>query len=139
MACTFVVVAMVAHRAGGAESPLRYVVTRRRKDTHLGGQWELPGGRVEPDESPEDAMRRELREELGVEVGPLRPMTFAHHVYVEREVLLLFYETNTLPHGPEPQPLASDELRLLTLAELAELKLPEANAGFQELLRRRLT
>ena len=46
-----------------------FLLTRRAADSHLGGRWEFPGGKVDDDESPEDALHREIREELGVRVG----------------------------------------------------------------------
>ena len=121
-----VAVGLVAHGARGAERT--YVVTRRPLDVHLPGAWELPGGKVGPDESPEAALRRELREELGVLVGAVAPITFSWHAYAERAVLLLFYATATLPHSAAPAPLAATELRLVTLDELLALELPPANA-----------
>jgi 8-oxo-dGTP diphosphatase len=134
-----VVVGLVGHPVGVEPADCRYVVTKRPQGVHLAGQWELPGGRVEAGETPEAALRRELSEELGVTVGDLRPLTFAHHRYPERDVLLLFYETMTRASSPAPRALASDELKLLSLSELAELPMPAANAGFQELLMGRLS
>lgn len=54
------VVAAVVERDG------RYLITRRPEGTHLAGLWEFPGGKLLPGEKPEDALRRELKEELGV-------------------------------------------------------------------------
>ncbi|TNF32002.1 MAG: NUDIX domain-containing protein [Deltaproteobacteria bacterium] len=119
---------MVAH--GERDGEPTYVVTRRPADTHLGGSWELPGGKVDPGESPEEALRRELEEELGVTVGAIAPMTFSWHAYAERLVLLLFHRTATVPGSPAPRPLAATELRLVTAAELLALELPPANAPF---------
>jgi len=115
---------------GSRDGEPTYVVTRRPQDIHLGGAWELPGGKVEADESPEVALRRELHEELGVVVGAIAPLTFAWHAYSERVVLLLFHRTATVPGSPEPRPLAATELRLVTRGELLAMEFPPANAAF---------
>ena len=134
-AVRMVAVALVEHGARDGEPT--YVVTRRKKDAHLGGMWELPGGRIEAGESPQDAVVRELREELGVEIEAIAPLTFSHFRYPQREVLLLFCTCRTIA-GSNPQPLAADALELLTLAELLALPMPPANEPFKDHMRMRL-
>src|SRR5256885_17112283 len=51
----------------------RYLITRRKAGTHLGGLWEFPGGKREPGESLEACLRRELREGIGVEITAPAP------------------------------------------------------------------
>src|SRR5215475_7035514 len=69
----------------------RYLITRRSEGTHLAGLWEFPGGKVGTAESPEAALRRELREELGVDalVGDL--METVTWSYPEKTVRILFF------------------------------------------------
>lgn len=113
----------------------RYVVTRRHAHQHLGGAWELPGGKVEAGESGDEALRREALEELGVMIDVLRPLTFSWYRYPDRTVLLLFYLARTRP-GSEPRPLAAAELALLDLDALRALEMPPANLPLKELLLR---
>lgn len=128
-----VAVGLVAHGERGGEPT--FVVTKRRPDQHLGGSWELPGGRVEEGESPEEALSRELSEELGIAVTDLIPLTFSHHRYGGRAVLLLFFAARSLP-GETPRPLAAEAMELLTLGEVIALPMPPANEPFKDLLRR---
>ncbi len=69
----------------------RVLLTQRAEGTHLEGLWEFPGGKLEPGESPEEALVRECREECGIEiaVGDILEVTF--HRYPDKDVLLLFY------------------------------------------------
>ncbi len=97
------VVAAVVRRDGAL------LVTRRLDRPGAPGQWEFPGGKVEPGEGEPEALRREIREELGcaVEVGPLL-LRHAHR-YPELEVELAFYAAR-LPPDAAPRPLGVAEI-----------------------------
>src|SRR5579885_2795901 len=66
----------------------RYLIARRRREAHLGGLWEFPGGKREPGESPEDCLRRELREELGIEITEPVRFRVVSHRYPDKAVEL---------------------------------------------------
>lgn len=71
----------------------RVLIARRPEGKALAGLWEFPGGKLEPDERPEDALIRELHEELGISVKPacLAPLTFASHAYEDFHLLMPLY------------------------------------------------
>jgi len=107
-----------------------FLVARRRKDAHLGGQLELPGGRVEAGETPESALIRELSEELGLSFDdkvPMTPVTFSFHRYSDRTVLLLFFAVPYRASMGQPQALASDSIAWISRAELIASPMPDGN------------
>jgi len=71
----------------------RVLITKRPEGKPLAGLWEFPGGKVERHETPEQALIRELNEELGVRVSApeLAPLTFASHAYPEFHLLMPVY------------------------------------------------
>ena len=71
----------------------RVLVTQRLEGKALAGLWEFPGGKVEPGERPEDALIRELAEELGISAAAadLAPLTFASHGYPDMHLLMPLY------------------------------------------------
>ena len=112
----------------------RVLLTRRHRDSHQGGLWEFPGGKVEAGESLSDALRRELREELDIVVRAHRPLLEIRHDYGDRRVRLDVHEV--LEHAGEPRPLEGQPMRWVPAEELDALCFPDANLPIIEALRR---
>lgn len=71
----------------------RVLIAQRPENSSLGGLWEFPGGKVEDGETPEEALIRELEEELGIstKTACLAPLTFASHTYDDFHLLMPLY------------------------------------------------
>jgi 8-oxo-dGTP diphosphatase len=109
----------------------QFFLTRRHAGTHLEGLWEFPGGKVEPGESHIDALRREIREELGAVVDVEDLVFEITHEYPDRAVALYFYKC--LLRG-EPRALLGQEMRWVPRGELRSLRFPPADAELITLL-----
>ncbi len=114
------------------------LLTQRKQGTHLEGLWELPGGKIEPDEDPRDAVVRELHEELGISVEVLAPFEITLFRYPEKTVLLLFFEVRRKEGSPPPRALEVAALRFASAKDLDSLSFPPADAGVIDRLRTRL-
>lgn len=77
----------------------KVLLTQRPPGTHLENLWEFPGGKVDPGESPQDALVRELREELGIEVTVGYVLECTYWRYPNKDVLLLFFVVNRTSRG----------------------------------------
>jgi len=71
-----------------------FLATQRPKHKRLGLFWEFPGGKVEKGESPMSALRREIQEELGIDIGALEPLPAVEHAYGFGSILLLPYRSS---------------------------------------------
>ncbi len=121
------VVAAVVERDG------RYLITRRLEGTHLAGLWEFPGGKTLPGEKPEDALRRELQEELGVEAEVGELIETLDWTYPEKSVRLLFFRCAL---RGEPCPQERQEMLWVEAGELSKYQFPAADLRLIERLAR---
>jgi len=96
----------------------KYLIARRPSKGLLGGMWEFPGGKVEPGETFPDGLRREIREELGVDIEVGEPFGVYQHAYTHFRVTLHAFLSNL--DGEEPHPLEASELRWVLPSELAD-------------------
>jgi 8-oxo-dGTP diphosphatase len=118
----------------------RVLLTRRKAGTHLEGLWELPGGKVQPGEDPREALRRELREELGIEVtvGEVIDVTFHRYEEAQKSVLLLFFEATRLEGSAEPRAIDVAALEWAGALGLEPGRFPPADRAVLQKLRARL-
>lgn len=111
----------------------KLLITQRHADAHLGGLWEFPGGKREPDETFEQCLRRELHEELGCDVEVLELVESITHAYPEKTVHLRFHRCRWLAH--EPQAIDCAAIRWVDREELGSFSFPAADAKLLNHLR----
>ena len=121
------VVQRVVHVAVGViiDDAGRVLIALRPSGVHQGGLWEFPGGKCEPGERVEDALRRELHEELGITVLRQQPLCVIRHHYGDKEVLLDVHRVDRfagVPVGREGQPI-----RWVAVSTLEPTQFPAAN------------
>lgn len=82
-------------------------ITRRAADAHMANKWEFPGGKIESGESPEQALKRELQEEVGITVTEASLFDKLEHRFPDRHITLWFFLVESWegePWGKEGQP-----------------------------------
>lgn len=113
----------------------RVLLAQRPKGKSMAGLWEFPGGKVEPGETPEAALIRELHEELGIETWKscLAPLTFASHAYESFHLLMPLFvcrKWEGIPQGREGQSIAWAKP-----AQLRDFPMPPADLPLIPILR----
>lgn len=117
----------------------RILLACRPKGRPMAGLWEFPGGKVKDSETPEDALCRELAEELGINVDrkDLRPIAFASHPYPEFHLLMPLFLCRDWQGDPVPQ--EGQEIRWVTIAKMLGLAMPPADKPLVGELRKLLS
>ena len=103
------------------------LIAQRPKEKHLSGLWEFPGGKVEKNESPENTLIRELKEELNVNINQkcVAPLTFSEFDYKEFKLLLLLYVCRRWDGDPES--MENNPIKWVKSNKLREYKMPPAD------------
>lgn len=112
----------------------KLLITQRPEGSHLAGLWEMPGGKQAPGETLPECLKRELHEELGIEVAVHELLHECEHKYPLKTVKLHFFRC-TLLRG-EPRPIQCENLAWVTASELSQYEFPPPDASLIESLRR---
>ena len=102
------------------------------KGKSLMGYWEFPGGKIEPNETPEQALFREFKEELGIAIGRSKKMESIRHQYDQHDVLLMPFKI--IDYTGYPSGLEGQELMWCSIDQLSEIKILPADLSLVEKL-----
>jgi len=113
----------------------RILLAQRPEGKSLAGLWEFPGGKVDPGETPEQALIRELQEELGIDTWAscLAPLSFASHSYDDFHLLMPLYACRRWNGIPQPQ--EGQKLAWVRAQDLSSYPMPPADLPLIPVLR----
>ena len=103
------------------------LIAKRPNKKHLSGLWEFPGGKIEKGESPENALIREVKEELNIDINNkcIAPLTFSEFNYKKFHLLLLLYVCRRWEG--EPMSMEKNEIKWVKANTLRQYKMPPAD------------
>ncbi|MGS0826265.1 8-oxo-dGTP diphosphatase MutT [Shewanella sp. 0m-8] len=108
----------------------RILLAKRPEHLHQGGKWEFPGGKVEKSETTSEALIRELKEEVNLDVNATEPMMEIHHDYGDKQVFLdIHWVTN---FSGEAKGLEGQLVNWVEREQLSQYEFPDANKAILE-------
>ncbi|MBL41807.1 MAG: 8-oxo-dGTP diphosphatase MutT [Rhodospirillaceae bacterium] len=109
------------------DSDNRILISKRLANKPMGGMWEFPGGKIEPGESPEGALIREIKEELSISISEscLAPLTFSAVAYDSNHFLILMYVCRVWEGTINAR--VSSEIKWVEKFDLGKYKMPPGN------------
>lgn len=125
-----VVAAVITNTSG------QVLIAKRPLNTHQGGLWEFPGGKVEPDEAVEAALKRELAEELDIRIEQFEPFITVSHDYSDKSVLLDVWKVTSF--RGHARGLEGQEVCWVSLGDIGSYDFPAANREILEALFQRV-
>jgi 8-oxo-dGTP diphosphatase len=119
-------VAVITNRQG------KILIDRRKDEGEMAGLWEFPGGKVEPGETIEECIEREIAEELNIKITVGDRLITITHAYKTFNITLYVHECQHV--GGEPQPLECQEIHWVEPAQMNRYEFPQANQQIINLL-----
>ena len=110
----------------------KVLLNKRKKNTTLSGYWEFPGGKIKPNETLNQALSRELFEELGIKIGTTDPLDSIEYQYAVHDVVLLPFRI--IDYTGTPKGLEGQELMWCSFNQLQNVNILPANRFFIEML-----
>ncbi len=109
------------------------LIDRRCQSGEMGGLWEFPGGKIEPNETVEECVSREIKEELGIEVAVGDRLITIEHNYETFKLTLFVHHCRYL--SGEPQTIECEEVRWIKVEEIDQYDFPQANIKIINILK----